>query len=172
MALLRAVDLVEADTLRVVIVQDFGGVVVENTNDGAGEVGGTVRGIHLCFEIGLCGSGETDEREHEGDGESERHRQPRREAQCRRGRITPKRRGHCEMLVLIGGVCRSRVTQPGAYGVFGFHSRASFCASAIWAGVICLARSLRYPVAISYPFPAARLYHMWALTKSWGLPSP
>ena len=86
-----------------VIVQDFGGVVVENTNDGAGEVGGTVRGIHPCFEIGLCGSGETDEREHEGDGESERHRQPRREAQCRRGRITPKRRGHCEMLVLIGG---------------------------------------------------------------------
>jgi hypothetical protein len=34
LALLRAVDLVEAETFRVVIVQDFGGVVVENTNDG------------------------------------------------------------------------------------------------------------------------------------------
>ena len=47
-----------------------------------------------------------------------------------------------------------------AHRPFGFHSRVSCCASAIWAGVICLARSLRYPVAISYPFPAAKLYHM------------
>ncbi|MGH7146773.1 MAG: hypothetical protein ACREIJ_02590 [Nitrospiraceae bacterium] len=39
-AMLRAVDAAEADALRVVVVQDFDGVAVENANDGAGEVGG------------------------------------------------------------------------------------------------------------------------------------
>ena len=34
----RAVDAVEADTFSVVVVQDFEGVVVEDGNDGAGEV--------------------------------------------------------------------------------------------------------------------------------------
>ena len=55
---------------------------------------------------------------------------------------------------------------------FGFHSRARLCASAIWAGVIRLARSSRNPGAFAFLLPAARLYHMWAWTKSSGPPSP
>ena len=43
---------------------------------------------------------------------------------------------------------------------FGFHSRASFCASAIWAGVICLAVVSRSSAAGLSPFVAARLYHL------------
>ena len=51
---------------------------------------------------------------------------------------------------------------------FGFHSRASFCASDIWAGVILLATLSRFSTAVSRPPPgrnleAARLYHIWAL---------
>lgn len=38
MALLRAVDPVEADAFRVVVVQDFEGVAVEDGGDGADEV--------------------------------------------------------------------------------------------------------------------------------------
>jgi hypothetical protein len=44
--------------------------------------------------------------------------------------------GRGEMVVLIVGVCRlSRVAQTEGYSVFGVHSRANCCASAIWAGV-------------------------------------
>jgi len=43
---------------------------------------------------------------------------------------------------------------------FGFHSRANFCASAIWAGVIWLAVALRSSAAGLSPFVAARLYHL------------
>jgi hypothetical protein len=36
---LRAVDDTEADTLRVLMVQDFDGIAVEDGDDGAGEAG-------------------------------------------------------------------------------------------------------------------------------------
>ena len=39
LAFLRAVDAAEADAFRVVVVQDFDGVAVEDGDDGAGEVG-------------------------------------------------------------------------------------------------------------------------------------
>ena len=47
-----------------------------------------------------------------------------------------------------------------AHFPFGFHARASFCASAIWAGVICLASASRSSAAGLSPFTAARLYHL------------
>ncbi len=40
LALLWAVDALEADTLRVVVVQDFEGVPVEDAKNGASEVSG------------------------------------------------------------------------------------------------------------------------------------
>ena len=40
LALFWTVDAAEADTFRVLVVQDFDGVAVEDGNDGAGEVGG------------------------------------------------------------------------------------------------------------------------------------
>jgi hypothetical protein len=40
LALLRAVDAAEADAFRVLVVQDFDGVAVEDGDDGAGEIGG------------------------------------------------------------------------------------------------------------------------------------
>ena len=40
-SLLRAVDAVETDAFRVLGVEDFDGVAVEDGNEGAGEVGGT-----------------------------------------------------------------------------------------------------------------------------------
>ena len=50
---------------------------------------------------------------------------------------------------------------------FGFHSRASFWASDIWAGVIFSATRSRLKTASSRTLPggdleAARLYHIWA----------
>jgi hypothetical protein len=39
LAFLRAVDAAEADAFRVVVVQHFEGVAVEDGDDGAGEVG-------------------------------------------------------------------------------------------------------------------------------------
>ena len=39
LAFLRAVDPAEADALRVLVVQDFDGVAVEDGDDGTGEVG-------------------------------------------------------------------------------------------------------------------------------------
>ncbi len=52
---------------------------------------------------------------------------------------------------------------------FGFHSRASRCASAIWAGVIYAAKISRFLTALSRVVPggkreAARLDHIWACT--------
>ena len=52
---------------------------------------------------------------------------------------------------------------------FGFHSRASFLASDIWAGVIQMATISRFLAALSRSPPgdnleAARLYHIWACT--------
>ena len=85
------------------------------------------------------------------------------------GRLNRKA-GHTEM-VLIGGALQSRVAQRGADGIFGFHSRAR-CASAIWAGVICLASASRYSAAFPCPFAAATLYHLWAWIKSWTIPRP
>ncbi len=58
--------------LRVVIVLYFEDVALDDTNDGAGEFGGTVLGIHAYFEVRPCGSGETDEQRHKGDRESNR----------------------------------------------------------------------------------------------------
>ena len=46
------------------------------------------------------------------------------------------------------------------YLPFGFHSRASCCASAIWSEVICLASASRSLSAISSPLTPARLYHL------------
>ena len=43
LAFLRAVDAAEEDTFRMVAVQHFEGVAVEDGNDGAGEVGGNDR---------------------------------------------------------------------------------------------------------------------------------
>ena len=40
LALLRTVDAVETDALRVLVVQDFDGVAVKYGDDGAGEVSG------------------------------------------------------------------------------------------------------------------------------------
>ena len=39
LAVVRAVDTAEADTFRVLVVEDFDGVAVEDGDDGAGEVG-------------------------------------------------------------------------------------------------------------------------------------
>ena len=52
---------------------------------------------------------------------------------------------------------------------FGFHSRASFWASDIWAGVIVLATALRFLTALLRSLPGgdlgtARLYHRCACT--------
>ena len=64
LAFFWAVDPVEADMLSVVIVLYFDGVALDDTNDGAGEFGGTVIGIHAYFEVRPCGSGKTDEQQH------------------------------------------------------------------------------------------------------------
>jgi hypothetical protein len=51
---------------------------------------------------------------------------------------------------------------------FGFHSRASFCASAICAGVIIVAMKSRYLAAPAatpvFPWAALRFHHMCAAT--------
>jgi len=44
----------------------------------------------------------------------------------------------------------------------GFHSRASFCASTICAGVILAATLSRFLAAFALPLAAARLNHTWA----------
>ena len=49
-------------------------------------------------------------------------------------------------------------------GYLGFHSRASFCASAICAGVILAAIWSRLLMASASPLAAARLHHMCACT--------
>ena len=49
-------------------------------------------------------------------------------------------------------------------GYFGFHSRASFCASAICAGVILAATLSRCLTASASPLAATRLNHMYACT--------
>ena len=56
------------DTFRALVVQDFGGVAVKDGDDGAGEVGGSVIGIHVCLELRPCGDSETNEREHRAMG--------------------------------------------------------------------------------------------------------
>ncbi len=56
-----------------VIVQDFECVALDDTNDGAGEVGGTVIGIHACFEVRPHGGSETHDRQHKGDGVGRDH---------------------------------------------------------------------------------------------------
>jgi hypothetical protein len=56
----------------VVILLYFDDVALDDTNDGAGEFGCTVIGIHAYFEVRPCGSGETDEQQHKGDRESTR----------------------------------------------------------------------------------------------------
>jgi len=43
LAFLRAIDTAESDAFRVLVVQDFERVAVEDRNDGAGEVDGTDR---------------------------------------------------------------------------------------------------------------------------------
>ena len=54
--LLRAVDAVETDAFRVLGVQDFDGVPVEDGNDGAGEVSGTDNSWNeqACQQQELC----------------------------------------------------------------------------------------------------------------------
>jgi hypothetical protein len=54
----------------------------------------------------------------------------------------------------------------------GFHSRASFCASAIWAGVMRRAMRSRKVAAPSLPCAADKLNHMYALTWSCGTSKP
>ena len=49
-------------------------------------------------------------------------------------------------------------------GYWGFHSRASFCASAICAGVILAATLSRFLTAAASPLAATRLNHMCACT--------
>jgi hypothetical protein len=50
LAFLRAVDATETDAFRVLVVVDFEAVAVEDTNDGAGKIGG---GILPVFSIPL-----------------------------------------------------------------------------------------------------------------------
>jgi len=57
--------------------------------------------------------------------------------------------------------------EDACHWLFGFHSRASFWASDIWAGVILLAMLSRFLTAMSRTSPGgnletARLYHIWA----------
>jgi hypothetical protein len=49
LAFLRTVDPAEADTFRVLVVQDFDCVAVEDRDDVGGEVGGKRRGIGRQF---------------------------------------------------------------------------------------------------------------------------
>ena len=58
------------------------------------------------------------------------------------------------------------------YCLVGFHSRASFCASAICAGVMSRAIRSRKVAAPSLPCAADKLNHMYALTWSCGTPKP
>ena len=56
--------------------------------------------------------------------------------------------------------------------IFGFHSRASLCASAVCAGVMRRAIRSRKAAAPSLPCAADKLNHMYARTLSWGTPRP
>ncbi len=64
------------------------------------------------------------------------------------------------MVVLIGGSVSEPRGSAVAYDVFGVHSRASFCAWAIWAGVIRLASASRSTAPGFAPFAVPRVYHM------------
>jgi hypothetical protein len=56
-----------------------------------------------------------------------------------------------------------QMPQPSRY--FGFHSRASFCASATCAGVNCAATISRAFTAFLFLLAAAKLSHMcWYMT--------
>jgi hypothetical protein len=60
---------------------------------------------------------------------------------------------------------RLQVRRDGAGVDVGFHSRASFCASAIWAGVMRLATISRFLTASLNPLvAAAKLSHICAVT--------
>jgi hypothetical protein len=54
----------------------------------------------------------------------------------------------------------------------GFQSRASFCASAICAGVILRSAMPRVLTALCSPCAADRLNHMWKRTQSCGTQDP
>ena len=56
--------------------------------------------------------------------------------------------------------------------LFGFHSRLSFRASAIWARIILFPIVFLLVLAPIKPCAAARFHHMKALTLSVGTPSP
>jgi hypothetical protein len=56
------------------------------------------------------------------------------------------------------------VNSTGQSRHFGFHSRASFCASAICAGIILAAVLSRNSIASFAPAAAAKFAHLWALT--------
>ena len=77
-----------------------------------------------------------------------------------------------ESVALIPAVSQRWRVAFFAYFALGFHSRASFWASAIWSGSICLASASRSLAPASAPCAAPRLYHIYALTKSCGTPSP
>ena len=70
------------------------------------------------------------------------------------------------------GRAGSRSTKTGAVPYLGFHSRASFWASASCAGVICRATISLFLTASLNPLAAAKLNHMCAVTSSCGTPSP
>jgi len=69
---------------------------------------------------------------------------------------------------VIGKIIRSilhrRPTTYFAGCVIGFHSRASFCASAICSGVMCCATKSRFFAATLSPCTADKLSHMYART--------
>ena len=52
------------------------------------------------------------------------------------------------------------IVAEGRRYFFGFHSRLSFCALAIWAGVIVVSSASLAFFAISLPCAAARFRHM------------
>src|SRR5674476_627936 len=74
------------------------------------------------------------------------------------------------------GCNHHRVFDASSYrdgGVVGFHSRVSFCASAICAGVIHSSEMMSRLIAASCtPRAADKLSHMYARIKSFGTPWP
>ena len=69
--------------------------------------------------------------------------------------------------------CRHMVRHQGEGSyLVGFHSRGNFCASEICTGVITRATRSRIVAALSLPRMAAKLSHIYALTRSCGTPKP
>ena len=96
---------------------------------------------------------------------------------CMRCHIIPVRHGQGSAVNLSGCAGRDGFTQrqfcsarPNCVHFFGFHSRASRCASAIWVRVIAMDTVTLFFSACLSPRAAARLNHLCASTKSCSTP--